>query len=85
MPHTGQGRGCLSAGAQVTRLLKIKVIPDSKKDEVIQGKAFLVKVRAPAEKGLANKSVVELLSRYFSSRVRIVSGGRSRNKTVEIT
>ena len=66
------------------RLLKIKVVPDSKKEEIIEGERLTVKVKEPAERGLANKAVVRLVSRHFASRVRIVAGGRRPNKTIEI-
>jgi len=68
----------------MARLLKIKVLPDSKKEAIIEGNPLTVKVKAPAERGLANRAVTRLLSKHFVSRVRIVAGGRRTNKTVEI-
>lgn len=68
----------------MSRLLKIKVLPDSKKEGIIEGNPLIVKVKEPAERGLANKAVVRLLSRHFASRVKIVTGGKSPSKTVEI-
>jgi len=69
----------------MARLVKIKVVPDSRKEEIIEGAPLIVKVKAPAERGMANKAVARLLSGYFSSRVRIVTGGKSPNKTIEIS
>lgn len=68
--------------------MKIKVIPNSKKEEVTQEKDFLkVKVNAIAEKGKANKRLIEILSIYFKTpknKIRILSGKRSKNKIIEI-
>ncbi|PIU40881.1 MAG: hypothetical protein COS99_08220 [Candidatus Omnitrophica bacterium CG07_land_8_20_14_0_80_42_15] len=66
------------------RLLKIRVVPDSKKEEIVQGRPLIVKVKEPASRGLANKACIKLVSKYFSSRVIIVSGGKRPNKTVEV-
>jgi len=66
------------------RLVRIKVLPDSKRNEIIKGKHLVVKVKTPAQRGLANKTVIKLLSQYFKSKVRIVTGGKKPNKTVEI-
>jgi hypothetical protein len=66
------------------KILEIKVIPNSRVEKVIEGEPMVVKVREPPEKGKANKAVVKLLSKHFGSRVRIVSGDKSRTKLVEI-
>ena len=64
--------------------LRIKVIPNSKKAEVIKGKPLVVKVKAAPVKGKANKAVVKLLSKCFGKSVRIISGGKSKKKIVQI-
>ncbi len=64
--------------------LKIKVIPNSKTEQIIESDPIIVKVRAPPEKGKANKAVVKLLSKHFNAKVRIVSGEKSREKVIEI-
>lgn len=66
------------------RLFRIKVLPDSKKEGIIESDPLIVKVKAPAERGLANKAAAKLLSKHFASKVRIVTGGKRPNKTVEI-
>jgi len=64
---------------------KIKVIPNAKRDEVIQdGEKITVRVTAPPEKGKANSSATKILSKYFNSKVRIISGEKSREKVIEI-
>ena len=69
--------------------IRVKVIPNSKTDEVIrEGDGFLVKVKEPPKEGKANKAVMESLARYFGvpqSSVRISSGLKSRNKLIEVS
>jgi uncharacterized protein (TIGR00251 family) len=67
------------------RTIAIKVIPNSKTEEIIEADPLVVRVKAPPTKGKANKAVVNLLSAHFNANVRIVSGARSRKKIVEIT
>jgi len=66
-------------------LIKVKVFPNSKKDELIikSADAFEVKVKEKPEQGRANKTVVRILSRYFKiggSGVIMVKGGKRRNE-----
>lgn len=68
--------------------LKVQVSPGSKKSE-IEGfdpwkNALIVKVRSPPEGGKANRELIELLSEFFSAEVEIVSGLKSRKKTVVV-
>jgi len=70
-------------------LIKVKVFPNSKKEEVIKKSenSFEVKVKAKPEKGMANKEVVKLLSVYFKipeSKIRLIKGFKERNKIFEI-
>jgi len=70
-------------------LIKIKVFPNSKEEEVIKKSedSFEVKVRAKPIRGLANRAVINALSLYFkipTSRIRLVRGFRERNKIFEI-
>lgn len=73
----------------------IKAKPDSNENKVDPpspggfGEAkknyYTVSVKDPPVQGLANRAIVKLLSEYFhTSKVRIISGHISRNKTVEI-
>ena len=66
------------------RRIAIKVIPNSKTEEVIDAEPMIIRVKEPPTKGKANKAVVMLLSRYFNADVRIVSGAKSRRKIVEV-
>lgn len=68
----------------MTKILIIKVIAGSKKDQIIEGKPLIVKVKEPPIKGRANKAVVKLLTKYFGKRVRIVSGRKNKKKIIEV-
>jgi uncharacterized protein len=48
-------------------LIKIKVFPLSKKEEIVKKKddEFEVRVREKAEKGKANRTVIKVLANYF--------------------
>jgi hypothetical protein len=70
-------------------LIKVKVFPNSKKQEIIKRKLdeFLVYLQSKPEKGQANKELISLLSVYFNTppeRVRIIKGQKQRNKIIEI-
>jgi hypothetical protein len=69
--------------------LPVKVIPGSSRSGVAGwlGDTLRVRVTAPAERGKANAAVESLLSEVLglsSGGARIVSGGSSPRKTVEI-
>ncbi len=64
--------------------IAIKVIPNSKTEEIIDAEPMIIRVKEPPTKGKANKAVVMLLSRYYNADVRIVSGAKSRRKIVEV-
>lgn len=69
--------------------LSVKVLPASSKDSVAGwlGDILKIKVRAPAEKGKANKAVINVLENYLdlpSGAVTVVSGATSQFKTLEI-
>lgn len=54
----------------------------------VDGDRILVGLRSRPVKGKANLELIKKLARYFkvsSSQVRIISGLKSRRKTVEIT
>jgi len=46
---------------------------------------FFVRLKEPAKKGKANQALIKFLSKHFGKQVKIISGLRSRYKTVEIT
>jgi uncharacterized protein (TIGR00251 family) len=66
------------------RRIRVKVITNSDRDEVLDGDPVVVRVRERAEKGRANRAVLRLLSEHFGCRARIVSGAKSREKVVEL-
>jgi uncharacterized protein (TIGR00251 family) len=69
--------------------IQVKVKPNSRTEEVSrEGDDFVVKVREPPREGKANRAVITLLAEHFGvpkSRVRILSGFRSKNKVIEVT
>jgi uncharacterized protein (TIGR00251 family) len=69
--------------------IKVKVFPDSKKDEIIKkaDDRFEIKVKEKAKSGLANKKVIEILSKYLNvpeEKLILVRGAKQRNKIFEI-
>lgn len=69
--------------------LRVKVIPSSSKDAITgwQNEALKVKVKAPAENGKANKTVLTLLEQRLclaKGTISIKSGFTSSIKIVEI-
>jgi len=68
--------------------IKVKVIPNSKADEVArEGSGFLVRVKEPAKEGKANRAVIKLLADHFKvskGSVVILSGFKNRNKVIDI-
>ncbi len=69
--------------------IKVKVHPNSKKDEVIQrGKDSLeIFVRAKPLEGKANEAVLNLVAEFLQvprSQVRLIRGAMAHNKLVEL-
>ena len=68
--------------------IQVKVKPNSKTEEISrEGNSFVVKVKEPPKEGKANQAVIRLLAERFGvsqSRVKILSGFRSKNKIVEV-
>jgi len=67
----------------------VKAKPSSREEKVekIDEQNYVVSVKEPPVKGKANEAIRNALAVYFktaSSRVKIVSGFSSRNKTIEI-
>ena len=64
---------------------EVKVIPNSKMEQVFEDNGILkIKIRSRAEKGEANKVLVQLLEKYFKGKVKILSGFTSRNKVISV-
>ena len=68
--------------------IEVKVKPNSKTEEVSQDEGgFTVKVRQPPKEGQANQAVISLLAQHFGvpqSKVKILSGLRTKNKIIEV-
>jgi uncharacterized protein (TIGR00251 family) len=68
--------------------IQVKVKPNSRTEEISkEGDSFIVRVKDPPREGKANLAVVKLLAEHFGvseSKVRILSGLRSRNKVIEV-
>lgn len=69
--------------------IKVKVMPNSSKEEVVQQDVskYIVRVRAPAQEGRANEAVLRVLAAHFKvsrSSIRIVSGFGSKHKIIEV-
>ena len=69
--------------------IKIKVTAGAKKEKITKKSDdhFEMSVIQPAERGLANKRVVELVRGYFkvyNGDVRVVSGHHSPSKIISI-
>jgi uncharacterized protein len=70
-------------------LIKVKVFPNSKKDEIVKrkGDEFEVRVKEKAEQGRANRAVIKVLADYFKideSRIKLIKVFKERNKIFEI-
>lgn len=69
--------------------IKVKVFPNSKKQE-IQKKSensFIVYVKEPAERNLANKKVCQVIAEQFKipeKLVRIINGHHSPSKLISL-
>ncbi len=70
------------------KIVNIKVVPNAKKNEVIQMPDYLkIKITTPPVEGKANKILIEVLAEYFNvkkSAIRIIKGEKSRDKVVMI-
>ncbi len=70
-------------------MLEVRVQPRSSKEEILklERQSYKVYMREPALEGKANDKLREMLAGHFNtskSRVKIVQGGKSRNKIVEV-
>jgi len=68
--------------------LNIRVIPNAKQNKLVE-EAGRIKIylNSPPVEGKANKALVEFLAEHYNtkrSRIKIISGEKSRNKIVEI-
>ncbi len=67
--------------------VKVKTGAREEKIENLGENNFFVSVRQRPEKGLANKSVIKVVAKYFKltpTMIKIVSGHSSKQKIIEI-
>ena len=69
--------------------VKFKVLASSKKEEIKKKSSdtYIVSVREPAERNLANKRIIEIAASLFNisvKNVRIISGHQSPSKILSI-
>ena len=70
-------------------LIKVKVFPGSKKEEVIKKSenAFEIRVKEKPVQGRANRRAVELLASYLNipeDKIKIVKGYKEMNKIFNV-
>jgi uncharacterized protein len=70
-------------------MLPVRVIPNARRSEFSgrRESEFVLRLSAPAIEGKANRKALEFIAEYFGvprSRVRLVSGEKSRHKIFEI-
>ena len=63
-------------------MLTAWVTPAARRSELagFYGDAIRIRVTAPAERGRANRAVIELLEKQLRCRVRLIGGAGSRRK-----
>lgn len=67
--------------------VKVKIRARRECVEKIDSENFIVSVKEIPEKGKANKAIIKILAEYFKiapSMIKILSGGKSKQKTVEL-
>jgi len=62
--------------------IRIEAKPKSKSFRITISDKIIINCRSPPEKGKANKEILKELSKIFDRRVRILSGHRSKSKTI---
>lgn len=69
--------------------IKVRVLAKSKKEELIKKNkdTYIVSVKEPAERNLANKRICEIMADIFSvsvKQVKIINGHQSPSKILSI-
>ena len=69
--------------------IKVRVYPKSKKEELkkIKDNKFEVKVKEKAERNMANKAVIRILSNHFGinkNKIKIINGHQSPSKMLSV-
>lgn len=69
----------------IKMIIKIKVKPNSGKQEVVkEGENYVAYLKSVPEERKANIELLKLLKKYFNRKIKIKSGFTSRNKIIEI-
>ncbi len=68
------------------KLIKVKVFPNSGKEEILRkGDRLVIKVKEEDKKGRANKRVIEILSFIFPEKgIELVKGSKRKNKIFKL-
>lgn len=71
------------------KIIRVKVFPNARKEEVVEktGDRFEVRVKVKPQEGRANQAVIAALAEYFKiskQDIRLIKGGKQRNKVFEI-
>ena len=71
-------------------LIKVKVFPKSKKEEIIKKSenSFEIRIKAKPERGEANEAAIRLLASFLRiprEKIRIIKGAKQRNKILRIS
>ena len=71
-------------------LLRLRIVPNARRSEVVgeYGDAIKIKIQAPALEGKANEALRDFLAERLqlpAGAIELVSGQKSRDKTVAIT
>jgi uncharacterized protein YggU (UPF0235/DUF167 family) len=69
--------------------VKVNVVAGAKKEAFVEkgDNSFVAQVKEPAERNLANKRVIELISSHYSvseNRVRIINGHHHSSKLFSV-
>ena len=70
-------------------IIKIKVIPNASKNEIVEKSSDFIKVKLTAtpDRGKANKELIKFLAKELGtskSKIKIIKGERGREKIIEI-
>lgn len=79
----------LTTALNMSKTIKIKVIPRSSFNEIIElpDGSLKIKLTAPPVDGEANKKLIDFLSKEWKitkSKIKIIKGEKSKEKIVEI-
>jgi uncharacterized protein len=68
--------------------VRVKMKAKVKKIVKVNENHYIISTNTPPEKGKANKDIIKTLSKYFNiavSRIKIITGEKSKEKIIEIT